>query len=174
MPLVLVADVGGAASNTYATLLEAAAYHEAHPYASAWTALTVTDDQRNRALATATRLLDERVEWDGAVVNDVQALLWPRSGMVYRSGYAIPTTVLPQGLKDATAELARQLLASDRTADSDAAAQGLTRIKAGPVELEFDRATATQAVIPDAVYAMVALWGREKRRTSVCIPLVRA
>lgn len=172
MALVLVATVGSAAANTYATVADADTYHEAHPYASTWTAATT--DQKNRALATATALLDRHVAWSGYVLDDVQALQWPRSGAIYRSGYAVPTTVIPVDVVRATAELARQLLAADRTADNDIETQGLTSLSAGSISLAFDQARVKVKVVPDAVVAMIDYLGRVKARMTTCVPLARA
>ena len=56
MPLTLIVEdgTGLADANSYASLEEADAYHEASLYATAWTA--ATEDNRNKALAMATIL----------------------------------------------------------------------------------------------------------------------
>ncbi|MDP3717099.1 MAG: hypothetical protein Q8T13_04935 [Acidobacteriota bacterium] len=170
MALVLVATPGAANANSYCTLAEANTYHESHPYASAWTG-AATDDARNRALATATRLLDEHIEWDGAAADSVQALCWPRLGMLDRNENTIGSTTIPQALKNATAELARQLIAGDRTADSDIETQGISSLTAGPISLAF-RPGVTAKVLPDAAWSMVKLWGSLLSRSNT-IPLER-
>jgi hypothetical protein len=162
MALVLDSTPGGSLANSYASLAEAESYHLSHAYPTVWE--DANDDERNRALVMATRLLDTLIEWDGWVATPTQALLWPRAGLVYPNRHPILATVIPEQLKWATAEFARQLLSSDRTADSDAAAQGLTSVQAGPVTLTFNRAQATAEVIPDAVFYMVAIWGTLRRR----------
>src|SRR5438046_7448880 len=118
MPIVVVATPGAADANSYCSLAEANTYHDSHPYASAWTG-AASDDARNRALVTATRLLDEHIEWDGYAASATQALGWPRSGMVDRNENAIDSSTIPQTLKNAVAEFARQIIAADRTAESD-------------------------------------------------------
>jgi hypothetical protein len=173
MALVLDSTPGGSLANSYASLAEAENYHLAHAYPTVWE--DAIDDERNRALVTATRLLDTLIEWDGWVATPTQALLWPRVGLVGANGYPILPTVIPEPLKWATAEFARQLLSSDRTADSDAAAQGLTSVTAGPVTLTFDRAQAAGQVIPDAVFYLVRLWGSiRKRGGNMTVKLERA
>lgn len=170
MPVTLVTTVGAANANAYCSLAEADAYHEGHAHASTWTG---TDDVKNRAIVTATRLLDESYDWFGWVVDDVQALGWPRRGAYYKTGYAVPDTVVPQAVKNATAEFARQLLAEDRTADSEVEAQGITGIKAGSVELTFDTATAKSQVVPDAVHSMLKFYGRRVSGSPVTAQVIR-
>ena len=122
-----------------------------------------TDDQKCRALVQATRQLDAYVEWDGYASSTTQALAWPRIGMTDPStGASIASSVLPQRLVDAVAEQARWLLAGDRAAELDQRAQGVTRIAAGSVELEFDRNAAGPSVVAPAAWALVASWGRRR------------
>ena len=172
MAVTLDTTIGGASANAYCTLAEAATYHESHPYATVWE--DAIDDERNRAIVTATRLLDQHIGWFGWVVNSVQARQWPRVGCITRGGaYPVLSTVVPEDVKRATAELARQLLASDRTADSDVETQGLTSLTAGSVAMTFDQARVKVKVIPDAVASMIDYLGTVKARTATSVSLAR-
>lgn len=173
MPVVVDATPGSPTANSYATLAEANSYHETHPHASAWAG---TEDAKNRALVTATRLLDENFRWFGwPATSNVQVLGFPRSGLYYRDGWrAIPVTVIPQELKDATSELARHLLTSDVTAESDIDTQGITALTAGPVSLQFSGAAKVGSIVPPQVVRMVRHLGAEISRRSSSVPLVRA
>lgn len=146
------ATPGGATANSYCTVAEADTYHDDHLYASAWSA--ASDTQKAAAVITATRLLDAWVEWSGLAASSTQALCWPRSGMLTRNGYSILSTVVPQTLKDATAEFARQLLASDLTETNEVVAKGITELKAGSIALKFKEAVEKH-VVPDAVLALL-------------------
>lgn len=168
MALVLVATVGGPASNTYCSRADATTYHEAHVHASAW--LEAATSAKDAALAMATRLLDIHMEWDGRVVSDAQALLWPRYDVLAPNGYTVDPATIPVLIREATAEFARQLLVKDRAADLPQA--GIKRLKAGPVELEFDGAFTAQ-VLPDSVFDMVRVYGRKKAGRRMSVPLVR-
>jgi hypothetical protein len=96
--------------------------------------------------------------WTGAIATDTQALAWPRAGMLDRLGRAIPEDEIPNELKEATAELAGQLLAGDRTLDNAAALEGLTEVKAGSVQVKFAE-MIEQRVLPGAVVALMpASW----------------
>jgi hypothetical protein len=149
------ATVGGDDANSYATIAEADIYHESHPYSAVWDA--ATSDQKCRALVTATRLLDTWFEWVGSAASSGQRLLWPRDGAYGPNGYLHLTDELPTRIVEATAELARQLLISDRTADSEIASQAITSLRAGSVALTFGQAVAKP--VPDSVMAMVSFYG---------------
>lgn len=134
--MALIETPGAATANTYATLAEFETYIESRVPVLEWL-LTATDDMKEAALIAACRILDSRIEWTGAAVDEVQVLTWPRSGMLTRNGYTIATTTIPQQLKDAQCELAAQLGASDLLSDNDAAKQGIASVKAGDVAVSF-------------------------------------
>lgn len=173
MPVsTLDTTVGGASANAYVSLAEANQYHLDRP-AAGTTWADASDDEKNAAILWATKLLDSLYEWNGYVVNETQALLWPRYGLVYRSGYTVPSDVIPDELKDATAEFARQLLAADRAGDSDIETLGITSLRAGPVALSFKN-SVTAKVVPDAVYHLIPEeWGIPRGRERGYKTLVR-
>jgi hypothetical protein len=150
--VALDTTVGGAAANSYASQAEADAYHEGRMHVEAWD--DAEDADKERALRMATATLDAMVDWQGDTASVTQRLMWPRFGAYGRNGYLIAGDVIPAELKDATAEFARQLLAEDRTADSDVESQGLKRVVTGPVELEF-KDTVRAKVVPDSVFYMI-------------------
>lgn len=152
----LVATIGGEGSNSYITLDDAELYFETRLHKAEWTA--ATDDDKEIALMWATRLLDASIEWKGTVVDTDQALQWPRADVYDRNDTLIAETVIPSDILNATCELALALIRSERTADLDQDSQGLRRLKAGPVELEFKDLVQAK-VIPDAVYAYVRPYG---------------
>lgn len=171
MSIIINAAPGDANANSYALLSEADTYHLAHPYSTTWDNATV--DRKNRALVMATRLIDEQVEWNGFVHTSTQALLWPRSGMYFQNEWYIPVDVIPQKLKDAVSEFARQLLDADRTADDQLSTQHITGIQAGDVDLTFS-GYGRAKVIPDSVYYMLRPWGEIRNRTESMARLVRS
>jgi hypothetical protein len=151
----LDSTVGGASANTYATLAEANQYHDDRVAVGTTWDPDASNDNKFTALLWAAQLMDSLIEWSGAVTDpNVQIMLWPRQGLVYRYGKAVPTDVIPQEIKDAQAEYARQLLVSDMAGDSDIETQGIRRLKAGPVELEFD-SDVTAKNVPDAVANLI-------------------
>lgn len=175
MALTLVVETGGglANANSYASLAEADAYHEAHLYASTWQ--TMTTPEKTAALVWATRLLDEQIAWYGYKATTVQALRWPRGGVPERDadidaayaalyGYILPSNVIPVWLKNATAELARQLKATDRTADVETV--GYSQISVGSISLTIDK-NDKKNLLPDAVVSMVEPYGCVQRASSI-------
>lgn len=170
MPFVFDATPGGASANSYLTVEEFATYLETAYEPSEDP--NVLDDEPLLALATRTlnaaysgrkTLVRTKGEspyyitastWTGSPATSTQALPWPRTGMYDFNGNEIASDAIPQALKDATAELARQLKSADRTLDSDVSVQGITSIKAGSVSLSFKDMVESK-VIPDAVYNLL-------------------
>lgn len=167
--VTIIATPGAADANSYLTEAEANAYFDARlPLATPWVPSGATNAA---ALVMATRVLDSMSVgrrtlvkdlnsgrafyvvsrlWTGAIASDTQALAWPRSGMFDRHGRAISESVVPSELKDATAELAGQLIMGDTTADNAVSVQGITSVRAGSVSLTFKDAIEAH-VLPDAV-----------------------
>jgi hypothetical protein len=156
MACTISTTIGSASANSYCSIADADTYHETHLYPTDWT--DADTDTKCRALQMATRLLDQHVTWQGSPVDATQALLWPRVGAVGTNGYAIASDTIPLLLEQATAELARQLITSNLTADNDATKQGLSSLTAGSVSMTFRGGTST-VPLPDAVRAMVAPLG---------------
>lgn len=166
--MALDATAGGANANSYCTVAEADAYHATHLYASAWTEASTAN--KEKALIWATRLLDEQVEWHGYVYNNTQALRWPRSMVADRDErYFFDNTTIPVFLKHATAELARHLLAGDRTQERSIGIQSVT---ADAVEVTFDKHDV-KPFLPPSVRSIVEPFGRVQGPGSGTAQLVR-
>ena len=133
MALVLDATVGGSAANVYLTLADAETYFSARPFTSVWTA--AADADKNVALVYATTLLDQQ-KWKGAKGSTpagalTQALAWPRewaptleadANPEFVTEYFIDLSVgyyssltIPQPIRDATCELALEILRAGTT-----------------------------------------------------------
>lgn len=156
MPLTIDATAGGSSANSYCTLAEARAYYDSNYRA---TADDLFDDTiLTQLLVTATSLLDERFDWVGTVTSQSQSLLWPRVGAVGLNGYSLASNAVPAKVKDATAEFARQLLATDLTADNDLQTQDIQYLTVGSIQMKFG--TPGSKVVPDAVFSKVKHLGR--------------
>lgn len=159
--MALDATPGGAAADSYATLAEFDAYLAAHLDGAA--VATKTNDQKERALKTATRQMDAYLVWGGSAVTLTQALAVPRSGLTDpQTGATISTATIPARVRNACCEQARLLLASgDRTTESAADAEGLEAIKAGSVELRFKSGSGgneVRSALAPSAYAFIASW----------------
>lgn len=173
MPIEIIATPGAADANSFITLAEFAYYHERRLPLDP--PVITTGDTAARNVIMATRILSAMVvpkrtlrwdrngkpyhytsrTWTGTVTTSTQALAWPRTGMYDRFGRELADDTIPVDLKDATSELAGQLGSlADRTLDNDVSAQGITRIKAGSVELEFKELIESQ-VLPEAVLSLL-------------------
>lgn len=183
MPITIIATPGATNANSFATQAEInTILAERIPFVPPW---ETTGDEAARKIITARYLIEREFggrkrlvrgkgkapyyiigrEWTGEIATLTQALSWGRLGMVDRYGRAIPDGEIPWDLKAAQAEIAGQLH-TDRTLDSDIIAQGITRIKASSVELEFrdDMDFSASFAIPQAVFDIIpASWYTEER-----------
>lgn len=172
MALVLDATPKGITANSYATLAQANAYHDGRLFSSVWT--SASDANKEIALVQATRLLDQSFEWQGGQTTIEQALRWPRYNTWSRDGINYSIDLIPDPIVEATAELARLLLAVDREAEPGTL--GLRSLRVGSIALEFDKMDRP-VTIPDQVYRIVAHLGRLLAVSSnpgiVAVPLLR-
>lgn len=168
MACAITATAGSASANSYITIADADTYHETHISSATWDGAST--DEKCRALQTATRLLDQWFEWNGSASDSTQALLWPRSGVIGPNGYLEANNAIPTRIKHGCAELARQLIDNDRTADSDS--RGVSSVTAGSVSVTFT-GSATTDVIPDAVMGFVGWYGTKKGRSGGAVTLLR-
>lgn len=148
MAVTLDATVGGASSNSFATVEEADAYLATRLNSGAWTGT----DPKAVALIEATRTLSA-LAWQGYRTDDVQALSWPRTGVVnpdasldapagaWTGMPEYDDDVIPQRVKDATCELALEFLRAGTTdiAGQDDAA-GIILETVGPLTTEWESA----------------------------------
>jgi len=162
---VIDATVAGTASNSYATVADADAYNATYPQdvdGDLWAELDT--DLKNRALIQSTRQFETAVRWYGAASTTTQRLAFPRLGLIYPStGQAVPSGIIPEELKWAVSEQARIIAQADRAAENTSASQGLKRLKAESVELEWiDRPpgdTGRLQTIAPSAWQYVAGWG---------------
>ena len=109
----LDATVGGANSNSYATVAEGDSYFGDRLNSTEWT--DATTGTKEKALVTATRRIDEEM-FLGFKVTITQALKWPRAGVNDEDGVALynsATPAIPQRIKEATFVAALELLKVD-------------------------------------------------------------
>jgi hypothetical protein len=156
MPITLVTTPGAVDANSYPSLAEAEAYIETRLHSSTW--LAATDEVKKASLVMATRVLDGVMCWTGSAASETQKLAWPRTGMYNRNGVEIGDTIVPDELKEATTELARQLMIADLTATNEAIAAGLTQLTAGPVTLKFKDIFGVLLLPPAALNLLIDSW----------------
>jgi hypothetical protein len=135
------ATLSSATANSYVTLADANAYFETVPDSATWT--NKTDDQKNRALISATRWIDS-LNYLGDRCDEDQALKWPRNNYDV-DGVELECSLIPAQIKYATYELARAL-ANDTGAITDSTGTtGLyDEVKLGDLQVKYSK--TSQAV----------------------------
>jgi hypothetical protein len=157
-------------SNSYINVSDATDYIGMNIQASpSWVALDLLTQQN--LLAWASRYLDQRATWYGMqtsrwlanpsygnviaqwalppnpIAVPPQSMRWPRAGVRDIDENLIPYNSIPPALKDATAEMARYLIASDRSTERPQ--DFLTELKVDNVTLKFR--DAFLAIVPSEV-----------------------
>jgi len=141
---VIDATLSGASSNSYVTLAAADAYFETTPESSTWT--DKTEDQKNRALISATRWIDA-LSFYGARCTDTQALKWPREEYTV-DGIDLACTLIPDGIKTATYELARALANDTDAITGTTGTSGIyDAVELGDLKVKYNKSSQTSGVI---------------------------
>ena len=95
MAATIIATLKSETANSYVTLSEANDYFDTSPDSSTWT--NKTDDQKKRALISATRWIDTLVFY-GDRCDDGQALKFPRNNYQV-DGVELACSKIPNGIK---------------------------------------------------------------------------
>jgi len=184
MALTLIKETGAGLvdANSYADVADGNAYHDGHLYASAWTA--ASDAQKAVALVMASRLIDAEFQFNGTRTNAVQGLQWPRAKCPEPDNVHVPLSVLlpipydyvqydtvPKAVFQATCEMARELLITDRTIAPPG--EGLKYYNSGGVQTGYDK-TDRRGVLSQVAQVMLAKYGSQISAHSGAVRLVRA
>lgn len=129
-------------SNSYVTLQEAEDYLSIKS-ASAFEIWDAEIDQEN-FLMLATRLLDQRANFQGSKTVQASALRWPRTGVSDRDGISLAYDEVPPAIKAATIEIAYHLLSQnvDPSLPTQKSDGQIASIKADVVEIKYVAGTA--------------------------------
>ena len=133
----LVAD-----TTSYVSIAEADDYMSAVVQNTAWDALL--DADKELRLMQATRVLDVFTRYNGNKSVNASPLRWPRCGILDRDEIAVDSDIIPEGVKNATIELANLLISVDLNAE--ASTKGIQKIVADVVEIEFLHGSDGQGV----------------------------
>ena len=135
MAATINATVKGENANSYVTLTEANDYFDTSPDSSTWT--NKTDDQKKRALISATRWIDTFVFY-GDRCDDGQALKFPRNNYQV-DGVELACSKIPNNIKYAQYELARALANdSDAITGTTGKEGNISEAKLGDLEVKFN------------------------------------
>ena len=183
MPLTLIKEdgTGKADANAYANVADGDAYHAGHLYASAWTAATA--DNKAVALVMASRLIDAEYQFNCTRTNAVQGLHWPRAKCPEPDNVHVPISVLlpipydyvqydtvPKAVIQATCEMARELLITDRTTAPPG--EGLKYYNDSGKQTGYDK-TDRRQVLSQVAQVMLAKYGSQISAHSGVVRLQR-
>ena len=138
MAATINATVKDANANSYVTLTEANSYFETVPDSSTWT--NKTDDQKNRALISATRWIDTFV-YQGDRCDEDQALKFPRTNYQV-DRVELSCSTIPLNIKYAQYELARALANDTDAMTGNLGTDGnFSEVKLGDIEVKYNTAS---------------------------------
>jgi hypothetical protein len=145
-------------ADSYVTLVDADAYFAIDAvFAPVWDALE--DAEKEAYLKWATRLLDQKVVWNGRRVDRDSSLRWPRTGVYDRDRQLVDDNVIPLQLQEVTFEVAKYLIAgNDPTTSLDA--EYIRKLKADVVEIEYQEGTLQPSGPPPFINSLLAGLGR--------------
>ncbi len=115
----------------------------------------ITADNRARALVEATRLLD-RQRWQGAKVDDGQALAWPRTGVTV-DGAEVSSASVPADITTAAYELAIAAMADASVIAGTSTGNKVSSVSAKGVGVTFF-APVTGSRFPDRVMELIGAY----------------
>lgn len=140
-------------TNSYVSVADTDTYFTLNNLGATWP--TATTGDKEKALVTATAMIDNNYQFIGVSVSASQALAWPRDGAEYmdpRTGRLTATndtvmgagagSTVPARVVRATQELAELVLVNG--GDLSESEQTFERIKIGPIELEDSSASANK------------------------------
>jgi len=130
------ATLSSATANSYVTLAEADSYFETVPNSGTWD--DKTDDQKNRAIISATRWIDS-LNFYGDRCDTNQALSWPRNNY-HVDRVELTCSAIPAEIKYASYELARALANDTDAVTGNTGTEGLyDKVKLGDLEVEYSK-----------------------------------
>ena len=135
MAATIDATIKGANANSYVTLSESNDYFDTSPDSSTWT--NKSDDQKKRALISATRWIDTLVFY-GDRCDESQALKFPRTNYQV-DGVELACTLIPQNIKYAQFELAFALANdTDAIIGSSGTDGNFEEVKLGDIQVKYN------------------------------------
>ena len=144
MAIIVETGSGSPNSESYCSVVYADIYHAGRGYV-AWD----NADDKEAALRKATDYMGQRFRgmWRGYRHFKIQALDWPRVGVVVDRFVVVDSDIVPDGIIRACAEYALRAATGDLQPDRT---QTVVRKKIGEIEVEYDK-SSPQTTRYDAV-----------------------
>ena len=135
---------------------------ESAALAEAWSLFD--NDQKERALVFATRVLDNSYIWRGVRTSKLQGLAWPREHVRDEEGDCLPKDVIPKNLRAAVVFLA--LYGKGTSPLGLDASRRVASVQADSLKVEFRQDGAGQpSVVPEFVRSFLSGLGTPKDST---------
>ena len=135
MAATINATIKSETANSYVTLSESNDYFDTSPDSSTWT--NKTDDQKKRALISATRWIDTLVFY-GDRCDESQALKFPRTNYQV-DGVELSCSTIPNNIKYAQYELARALANETDAMTGNTGTDGnIEQVKLGDIQVKYN------------------------------------
>lgn len=134
MDIMVEDGTGIVTANAYATADEVTDILSVNPQ-SKWSVIS-DDATKENLIIWASRLIDQRVKWNGRKTFETSGMGWPRCGVRNKEGCLIDDNIVPNEVKIAVAVLADQLLAGNPEAVNTA--NNLTQLTVDVITLKFD------------------------------------
>ena len=148
---VVETGTGETTSTSYVSEAVADDYFEIdRVFTATWTALTSTEKEYR--LAWATRILDQKVKWNGTKTDETNALEWPRTSVYDRNGVGIDSDEMPEQLIEATCEFAKYLNSEDPI--SGAGIDFISEIVLDVLEIKYQEGTS-QSSFPNVINSLL-------------------
>lgn len=168
--MALVVETGSGLSNaeSYCSVADATAFNDGQQAIASWGAASTTAQEN--ALRQATLYIDGLYgqRFPGQRYSESQALRWPRSNAFDDEGVAIGVNTIPTKLRDATAEIAIQIVAGTPPFVTEKTPGDLTAktVKLGDLMIakEFSGAQKAQPDFPKARALLASLIGPKGER----------
>jgi len=138
-------------TNSYVGTADADSYFETRIDSAEWT--EATDEIKEQALVTATKLIDDHA-WIGSAVSSSQALAWPRKNAIYNDDrlglqITIAENEVPSRVKTAVYEQALHLLNNEDLLAGTT--QTFESISVGSISLSDSNSDVTRTSIKPSV-----------------------
>lgn len=140
MDIVVEDGTGIVTANAYASLDEVEEILSVNIH-SKWT-LIADDAAKENLIIWASRILDERVRWNGKKMFDTSGMAWPRYGVRDREGFMLDDNFVPKQVKIATAVLAEHLLSGNP--DAVNTGSNITSLQVDVIAIQFDARLAAE------------------------------
>lgn len=152
--MTLIATPSATDANSYVTVARAKVILNERLDGAEWIAAPVTEQEQS--LIWATRLINQKTQWELTPTTTTQALWFPVSDGYDMHGVLWASTIIPGWLEWATAVYALYLWRYTKHARDER----LTRLDLGPVNMQFEPGGPSPAdVLPAEIRSVLAIHG---------------